>query len=143
MRSPYLRPARTMLNMDDSFEIRSADRPTPAVSPGLSVKVGRRRERFWALVEELSDGVVICKVDNVLVINSDLPRGHTLRLRYDNILESASMDDQTAFITDLLAARLAGVPDGEIAIEWWARRQASGKAVPPCPGTTVFRTRVP
>ena len=50
--------------MTDAFEIRPADRATPAgVSPGVVIKLGRRRERFWARVEEVRSDALICTVD--------------------------------------------------------------------------------
>ena len=61
------------------FESRVTLPPTTSLRQaraGDYIKVGRRRERFWARVDRVgADGSIIATVDNVLVLNPDLPLG--------------------------------------------------------------------
>ena len=64
---------------DVPFESRATPPPTTPlrqVRAGEHIKVGRRRERFWARVDRVgADGSIVATVDNVLVRNPDLPLG--------------------------------------------------------------------
>ena len=121
------------------FETRVRDgRPAPRVAPGILIKVGRERERFWCRVESVgADGALVATVDNHLLRNADLAYGDTIRLRLQHVLETATPAAEASFV-DLVRRHVReGRPDPlkHAAGSWWEERLRDGIAVPPRPDT--------
>ena len=119
--------------MADAFEVRSSARPTPAVSNGATIKLGRRKERFWARVVKVrSDGSVVCTIDNYLQRNSDLEYGQELTVGMPHVLEVASIDDEAAFFDAVRRAMVARASDPvEVAaLRWRDVRLRDGVGLP-------------
>lgn len=125
-----------------TYEVRATDRPTPTVSPGLMIKVGLRSERFWCLVDGVSDdGTLVATIDNELVKNPDLECGGEIRgLRLENVLEVISPADEADFLEAARRAQREGENDAvrAAALKWWEERLGNGKAVPRRPDTLVM-----
>lgn len=127
--------------MSDGFEVRSSDRPTPAVSNGGTIKLGRRNERFWARVVEVrSDGSVVCTIDNYLQRNSDLEYGQELTVGMQHVLEVASIDDEAAFFDAVRRAMVARASDPvEVAaLRWRDVRLRDGVGLPASSNSTLM-----
>jgi len=131
--------------LDDApFESRATGHPTTPlrqVRAGEHIKVGRRRERFWARVDRVgADGSIVATVDNVLVLNPDLPLGVVIEVSREHVLEIYSSEDEELIFEGMRAASRTGTEDTmtHAALGWWETRKAEGTAYPPRPGTRVF-----
>ena len=132
--------------LDDApFESRATGAPaTPPrqVRAGEHIKVGRRRERFWARVDRVgANGSIVATVDNVLVQNPDLPLGVVIEVSREHVLEIYSSEDEELIFEGMRAASCStGIEDvmTHAILGWWETRKAEGTAYPPRPGARVF-----
>ena len=117
--------------------------PLRQAQAGDYIKVGRRRERFWARVDRVSaDDSIVATVDNELVLNRDLPLGVVIVVSREHVLEicSRSSEDEELVVDAIRAANRTGAEDAatHAILGWWETRKAEGTAYPPLPGTRLF-----
>ena len=132
--------------LDDApFESRVTLPPTTSLRQaraGDYIKVGRRRERFWARVGRVgADGSIVATVDNELVLNPDLPLGVVIEVSREHVLEICSSEDEELVVEGIRAAsRRTGAEDAttHAILGWWETRKAEGTAYPLLPGTRLF-----
>ena len=131
--------------LDDApFESRVTGPPTTPlrqVRAGEHIKVGRRRERFWARVDRVgADDSIVATVDNELVLNRDLPLGVVIVVSREHVLEICSSEDEELVVDAIRAASRTGAEDAatHAILGWWETRKAEGTAYPVLSGTRVF-----
>ena len=126
------------------FESRVTLPPTTSLRQaraGDYIKVGRRRERFWARVGRVgADGSIVATVDNELVLNPDLPLGVVIEVSREHVLEICSSEDEELVVEGIRTASRTGAEDAttHAILGWWETRKAEGTAYPPLPGTRLF-----
>ena len=115
------------------FESRVTLPPTTSLRQaraGDYIKVGRRRERFWARVGRVgADGSIVATVDNELVLNPDLPLGVVIEVSREHVLEICSSEDEELVVEGIRAASRTGVEDAttHAILGWWETRSVSAR----------------